>query len=207
MWIVLERDRVHTSGREQSAEVEKALGLGRAEKEVSAQERLHKRCVIVRKNLRAACRVIMQVLDDERVVQVYDSRDRCAVREELVRCMPLHDGHAGLARMLPQILRCDCAGAAAVNVSCVPREKRDFVTVGDEYSGHLEKSDADAGRLPMTEWLGADEECTGHRPFTRSTIVCSFHVRDLKIVSRRFCCRATSAYSAMLVRCISARAV
>ena len=57
------------------------------------------------------------------------------------------------------------------------------MTIGEKHFGHFDETDADARRLAMTERLGADEQRARHRPFTRSTIECSFHVRDLKIVS------------------------
>src|SRR5438552_3213702 len=45
---------------------------------------------------------------------------------------------------------------------------------------HLQKTKADACRLTVFERLGTDEENATHaRPFIRSTISCSFQVRDL----------------------------
>src|SRR5256885_10828811 len=80
------------------------------------------------------------------------------------------------------------------------------MSVVEKHARHFEKANADSGRLPVTERLGANEQRARHRPFTRSTIVCSFHVRDLKIVSSRFCSLATSEYNAKFVLSISASA-
>ena len=69
--------------------------------------------MIVREHLASAGRVVVEVLDDERVIQIDDRRDRRSVREDFVRGMSLHDGHAGLARISLQILGRDRIGAAA----------------------------------------------------------------------------------------------
>ena len=208
MRIALERDRIHASDRQQRAEVEEALRVGSAEEEIAAQQRLHQRRVIVREHLGAARLVVVQVLDDEGIVEIDDGRNRAAVREEIVRGVALHDRDVRFGA-------CSAASVSGViastrQPSTAPASRESSVTswpsASSTFAISRNRMPMPAG-WPMAERLGADEQRTRHpRPFTRSTIVCSFHVRDLKIASSRFCIRATSACSAPFVRCSSTSA-
>ncbi len=108
------------------------------------------------------------------------------MREKIIRHVPLHDGDVALAAHAQQRLRMERAGVA--------REHRDVVAFGVQHALDLQKADADAGRLAVSERLGADQHHTHQpRPFIFSTIECSFHVRDWKIESSVPCSRAISA--------------
>src|SRR5437867_666350 len=150
--------------------------------------------MIMCKHFCPAALVVMQVLDDERVIEIDDGWDRAGVGEEIVRCMPLDHRNICIAALLQEAFR-----------SQRRCQQRHRVAIRLQDSFHFQKPDPDAGRLPVAEWLRTDEEHSTHaRPFIRSTIVCSFHVRDLKIVSSSSCSLATSANSAALVCCDSA---
>ena len=184
--VAPECDRIHASHRQQRAEVEVALRFGGAEEEVALRERIHQRRVIVRVHLGAALREVVEVLDDERIVEVDHRRDRPRVREEIVRHVPLHHRDVALAADAQQRLRRERAGVA--------RQHRHLVPVCAQHALDLEEADADAGRLAMPERFGADQHHPHQpRPLIFSTIECNFHVRDWKIASSVSCSRAISA--------------
>jgi len=172
MRIGLERDRTQSAHREKEAEVEETLGFGGAEEKIAARKRHHQRRVIVMEHLRATLIEVVKVLDDERVIEVDDRRQRLAVCEERVGGVPLNDGDVVLFGRARDGLGCQAAAIGA--------ESGHLMSVGDQHLRHLDEADADAGRLAVAERLRADEQHAGHpRPFIRSTIACSFQVRDL----------------------------
>ena len=204
MRVVRECDRIYAPDREQSTDVEVTLRVGPAQKNIAVQQQSHQRGVVVREHFGATRFVIVHILDDERIVQIDDRRNRASMREEIVPGVPLHDRDVRLGGVALQRLRRDRIDAATGHFSGIAREQRHLVAVGEQDLRHLQKSNADTGRMAMAKRLGAHEQRTRHpRPFTRSTMVCNFHVRDLKIASSRFCIRATSACSAPFVRCSS----
>ena len=145
-----------------------ALRVRGAEKKIAALQRLHQRLVIVRKRLRQAL-VVVEVLDDVGVVEVDDRRDLLAMGEELVADVALHDGDVVRRGQFAETFRHDRRG-----------NQRDLVPVGAQHARHLQKADADAGGLLVPEGLGADQQRARHsRPFIRSTMLCSFQVREL----------------------------
>src|SRR5438094_5445494 len=145
-------------------------------------------------DVRAATLVVVQILDDERIVQIDDCRNRARVREEIVGNVSLNDGNVGVIAVLQKCVRRDRR-----------RQEAHAMAVGLEHFLHLEKTDSDSCRMAVSERLRTDEENAAHAlPFILSTISCSFHVRDLKISSRRSCSRPTSANIATFVCCDSA---
>ena len=171
MRVALKRDRIQSSDREHHAEVEEPLRFGGAEKEVAFQQRADQRGVIVREHFRASLAVVVQVLDDERIVEIDDHRQRLHVREQVVRHMSLHDGDVRIARAAMDVLRRE---------PLIGREYLDAVSRKVQDVRHFEEADADAGRLPVPERLRTDQQHAAH-PFPRSFSItaCSFHVCDL----------------------------
>ena len=136
--------------------------------------------MIVIEHLGTALGVVVKVLDDERVVEIDDRRQRLAVREECVRSVTLNHHDIVLPGGAGDRLRRHRHSARAFDDSAVGAHERDLMAVGTEHSRGLGEADADAGRLTVPEGLGTDEENARHpRPFRRSIIACSFHVRDL----------------------------
>src|SRR2546429_662379 len=124
-------------------------------------------------DFRAAALVVMQILDDERIVKIDDRRNGARMREEIVCNVALNDGDVGVVAVLQK-----CGGRNGRREQCYA------MTLGCEPFLHLEKTDSDSCRMAVSERLRTDEENAAHaRPFILSTISCSFHVRDLKIVS------------------------
>ena len=162
--IAVERRRIDTPGREERAEVEEPLRFRGAEKEIAVDKRVEKRGVVVREDPLV---LVVEVLDDERVVEIDHGREVARVGEELVGDVALNDRHVGSLTDVAELLRRDRSG-----------EKRHVVPVRVHDFRHLEEADADSGRLALAERLGADQHHAAHRPFTFSTIECSFHVRE-----------------------------
>ena len=91
------------------------------------------------------------------------------MRKEIVRDVTLHDRDISIVAVSKEIFRSDRR-----------RNECHRVTVRLQDFLHLQKTNADACRLTVSERLGTDEENATHaRPFIRSTISCSFQVRDL----------------------------
>ncbi len=177
--IAREGDGIHASDREQHAEVEETLRLGSAEKEVAARQGVDHRGMVVREHFRAARGVVVQVLDDVRIVKIDHRGDRLGMCEVVIGDMPLQDGHVVVFAVSLQRLRRDPVADAAFHAAGIAREEGDLVPVREQSLRDLQKADADAGGLAASEGLRTDEEGSGHvRPFIRSTSVCSFHVRE-----------------------------
>ena len=91
------------------------------------------------------------------------------MREEVIRGVPLHDRDIALAAAPRDVFRRD-RGAHVTGT--IKGKDHHRVAIGAQGLFHLQKSNADTGRLAATERLGTDEQNAAHPlPRNLSTIV------------------------------------